>query len=138
MSRGRIEKALSGFYYVNTGAETLQCRARGKFRREGVSPLVGDRVEVRELGGGEGFVEAIEERRNVFSRPAAANIDQLVILCSQAPPVTDPYLVDKVTVVALYQGIQPVILLSKADLSAGPAADGLRPTGNIIISAHAL
>ena len=39
MSRGRIEKALSGFYYVNTGAETLQCRARGKFRREGVSPL---------------------------------------------------------------------------------------------------
>ena len=80
MSRGRIEKALSGFYYVNTGAETLQCRARGKFRREGVSPLVGDRVEVRELGGGEGFVEAIEERRNVFSRPAAANIDQLVLI----------------------------------------------------------
>ena len=74
MSRGRIEKALSGFYYVNTGAETLQCRARGKFRREGVSPLVGDRVEVRELGGGEGLVEAIEERRNVFSRPAAANM----------------------------------------------------------------
>ena len=42
MSRGRIEKALSGFYYVNTGAEVLQCRARGKFRREGLSPLVGD------------------------------------------------------------------------------------------------
>ena len=59
MSRGRIEKALSGFYYVNTGAETLQCRARGKFRREGVSPLVGDRVEVREQRGGEGFEENI-------------------------------------------------------------------------------
>ena len=54
MIRGRIEKALSGFYYVNTGAETLQCRARGKFRREGLSPLVGDWVQVRELGGGEG------------------------------------------------------------------------------------
>ena len=51
MSRGRIEKALSGFYYVNTGAETLQCRARGKFRREGMSPLVGDWVQVRDLGG---------------------------------------------------------------------------------------
>ncbi|MFQ9053475.1 MAG: hypothetical protein ACLR5H_10285 [Oscillospiraceae bacterium] len=41
MIRGRIEKALSGFYYVNTGAETLQCRARGKFRREGLSPWWG-------------------------------------------------------------------------------------------------
>ena len=46
---GRIQKALSGFYYVNTGAEVLTCRARGKFRKEGVSPLVGDQVEVREL-----------------------------------------------------------------------------------------
>ena len=53
MSRGRIEKALSGFYYVNTGGEVLRCRARGKFRREGLSPLVGDWVEVRELGGGD-------------------------------------------------------------------------------------
>ena len=75
MSRGRIEKALSGFYYVNTGGEVLRCRARGKFRREGLSPLVGDWVEVRELGGGEGFVEAVEPRKNVFLRPAAANID---------------------------------------------------------------
>ena len=70
--KGRIEKALSGFYYVNTGTETLQCRARGRFRREGLSPLVGDWVQVRELGGGEGFVEAIEPRRNAFDRPAAA------------------------------------------------------------------
>ena len=52
MTQGRIQKALSGFYYVNTGSELLTCRARGKFRKEGVSPLVGDRVEVRELGGG--------------------------------------------------------------------------------------
>ena len=61
---GRIQKALSGFYYVNTGAEVLTCRARGKFRKEGVSPLVGDRVEVRELGSGEGVVEAILPRKN--------------------------------------------------------------------------
>ena len=49
MSRGRIEKALSGFYYVNTGDAVLQCRARGKFRREGLSPLVGDWVQVLSL-----------------------------------------------------------------------------------------
>ena len=116
MSRGRIEKALSGFYYVNTGAETLQCRARGKFRREGVSPLVGDRVEVRELGGGEGFVEAIEERRNVFSRPAAANIDQLVILASAAIPVTEPYLIDRIVSIAALKGCDVLLCLNKCDL----------------------
>ena len=116
MSRGRIEKALSGFYYVNTGAETLQCRARGKFRREGMSPLVGDWVQVRDLGVGEGFVEAVEPRRNVFSRPAAANIDQLVILASAAIPVTDPYLIDRISAIATLKGCQVLVVLNKCDL----------------------
>ena len=125
MSRGRIEKALSGFYYVNTGAETLQCRARGKFRREGVSPLVGDRVEVRELGGGEGFVEAIEERRNVFSRPAAANIDQLVILASAAIPVTEPYLIDRIASIAALKGCDVLLCLNKCDLDPAEVLYGI-------------
>ena len=85
MSKGRIQKALRGFYYVDTGSELLTCRARGKFRREGVSPLVGDWVEVRELGSGEGFVEQICPRKNAFARPAVANIDQLVVPCRAIP-----------------------------------------------------
>ena len=116
MSRGRIEKALSGFYYVNTGTEILQCRARGKFRKEGTSPLVGDWVEVRELGNGEGFVEAIEPRKNVFSRPSAANIDQLVIIASGAIPVTDPYLVDRISAIAALKGCEVLVCLNKCDL----------------------
>ena len=116
MSRGRIEKALSGFYYVNTGAEILQCRARGKFRKEGTSPLVGDWVEVRELGNGEGFVESIEPRKNVFSRPSAANIDQLVIIASGAIPVTDPYLVDRISAIAALKGCEVLVCLNKCDL----------------------
>ena len=116
MSRGRIEKALSGFYYVNIGSEVLQCRARGKFRREGMSPLVGDWVEVRELGNGEGFVEAVETRKNVFSRPAAANIDQLVIVASGAIPVTDPYLIDRISAIAALKGCRVLVVLNKCDL----------------------
>lgn len=116
MSRGRIEKALSGFYYVNTGSETLQCRARGKFRKEGVSPLVGDWVEVRELGNGEGFLEKIELRKNVFSRPAAANIDQLVILASGAIPVTEPFLIDRIAAIAVLKGAEILLVLNKCDL----------------------
>ena len=92
--RGRIKKALSGFYYVDTGEEVVTCRARGRFRKEGVSPLVGDRVEIT-VSGTEGMVDAIEPRRNVFSRPAVANIDQLVIVASNAIPQTDPYLIDR-------------------------------------------
>lgn len=116
MAKGRIQKALSGFYYVNTGAEVLTCRARGKFRKTGQSPLVGDWVEVRELGGGEGFVEEILPRRNAFARPAVANIDQLVIIASGATPRTDPFLIDRVTAIAALKDCGVVIVLNKCDL----------------------
>jgi ribosome small subunit-dependent GTPase A len=95
----------------------LQCRARGKFRREGMSPLVGDWVQVRDLGVGEGFVEAVEPRRNVFSRPAAANVDQLVILASAAIPVTEPYLIDRISAIAALKGCQVLLCLNKCDLN---------------------
>ena len=116
MTEGRIQKALSGFYYVDTGREVLTCRARGKFRKEGISPLVGDRVEVRELGNGEGFVEKILPRRNEFARPAVANIDQLVVIASGAVPRTDPYLIDRVAAIAALKGCQVVVVLNKCDL----------------------
>ena len=116
MIEGRIQKALSGFYYVDTGSEVLTCRARGKFRKDGVSPLVGDRVEVRELGNGEGFVERICPRKNAFARPAVANIDQLVIIGSGAIPRTDPFLIDRVAAIAALKGCEAIILLNKCDL----------------------
>ena len=125
MSRGRIEKALSGFYYVNTGSEVLQCRARGKFRKEGMSPLVGDWVEIQELGSGEGVVQAIELRRNQFQRPAAANVDQLVIIASAAIPVTDPYLIDRISAIAVLKGCQVLVVLNKCDLDSADELYGI-------------
>ena len=116
MSVGRIQKALSGFYYVDIGSEVLTCRARGKFRKEGVSPLVGDRVEVIELGNGEGVVDKILPRRNFFTRPAVANIDQLVVIGSGAIPKTDPFLIDRVAAIAALKNCDVIILLNKCDL----------------------
>ena len=116
MSRGRIEKALSGFYYVNTGSGIIRCRARGKFRKEGMSPLVGDWVEIQELGGGEGVVQTIEPRTSQFQRPAAANVDQLVVIASAAIPVTDPYLIDRISAIATLKGCQVLVVLNKCDL----------------------
>ena len=118
MVEGRIQKALSGFYYVDTGNELLTCRARGKFRKDGISPLVGDRVEVRELGNGEGFLEKILPRRNAFTRPAVANIDQLVVIASGAIPRTDPFLIDRVAAIAALKGCGVIILLNKCDLDS--------------------
>ena len=126
---GLIVKALSGFYYVDTGSGVLECRARGKFRKTGDSPLVGDRVTVR-LEQGKGTVQSILPRRNRFLRPAVANIDALLILASRAIPVTEPFLIDRMTVIALAQGVEPIICVNKTDLEdPTPLAELYRAAG---------
>lgn len=114
---GQIVKALSGFYYVNTGAgEPVPCRGRGKLRHQKLTPLVGDRVEITSLEDGTGMVDAILPRTSQFSRPAVANIDQMVIVCSGAIPVTDPYLIDRMAAMAEWKGCEPLIVFNKCDL----------------------
>ena len=119
---GVILKALSGFYYVDAGrAELVACRARGKFRHQKVTPLVGDRVAITLLDDGSGMVDEIYPRKNEFQRPAVANIDQLIIVASGAIPVTDPFLIDRMTSIAEGRGCEPVICINKCDLA--PADD---------------
>lgn len=119
MSRGRIRKALSGFYYVDVDGVTVTCRARGKFRQEGRSPLVGDWAEIKETGPGEGMVWEIEPRRSAFDRPAVANVDQLVVVASRAVPVTDPFLIDRVSAIAALKDCGVVVCVNKCDLASG-------------------
>ena len=84
---GKIVKALSGFYYVQLpDGRRIECRARGIFRKEHITPLVGDEVTFT-MEGGKGMVEEILPRRNSFVRPAVSNLDALVILASEANPV---------------------------------------------------
>ena len=113
---GIIHKALSGFYYVDCDGESVTCRARGKFRHEKLTPLVGDRVSITRLPDGSGSVDAILPRKNEFHRPAVANIDLLVVVCSGAIPVTDPFLIDRVTAMAERRGCESVICFNKWDL----------------------
>lgn len=116
MSKGRIQKALSGFYYVDSGTEVFQCRARGKLRREGISPLVGDWVEFQPLGDGAGILETVLPRKNSFARPAVANIDQIVVIASGAIPKTDPFLIDRISAIAALKDCATVVVLNKCDL----------------------
>lgn len=114
---GIIVKALSGFYYVASGGEgPIPCRARGKFRHQKITPLVGDRVRITRLEDGGGTVDEIYPRRNQLRRPAVANIDQLVVVASGAVPVTDPFLIDRVVSIAEGQGCESVICINKCDL----------------------
>lgn len=116
---GTIMKALSGFYYVDLAGETVTCRGRGKLRHQKVSPLVGDRVEITLNEDGTGAVETVLPRRNQLKRPAVANIDQLVILCANVNPVSDPYLIDRVCAAAEGNGCEVVIAVNKCDLEPG-------------------
>ena len=114
---GRIVKALSGFYYVDAGAgEPVPCRGRGKLRHQRLSPLVGDQVDITLTQDGKGMVDAVLPRKNQFSRPAVANIEQMVIVCSGAVPVTDPFLIDRMAAMAEWKGCDPLIVFNKCDL----------------------
>ena len=119
MVEGKIVKALSGFYYVQTPHGVLRCRARGKFRLDSLSPLVGDFARAEETEPGSGYLLSILPRRNEFVRPAVANVDAIVILASAVNPVTDPFLVDRVTVIAEHMSCGVVICISKSDLDPG-------------------
>lgn len=113
--QGVIIKALSGFYYVKTESGTVECRARGRFRLDGSSPLVGDRVEISLDANGKGRVDKLLPRKNFFIRPAVANIDLLIAVASEVNPVTDPFLIDRVTAFAEHMGCEVLICINKSD-----------------------
>ena len=117
---GRIIRSISGFYEVRTGAGDITCRARGILRREGNSPLTGDMVEIT-VEKGKGMVERILPRRNRFVRPAVANVDALVVFAANVNPVTEPFLIDRVTAIAGDQGVPVYLCVNKCDLD--PAED---------------
>ncbi len=119
MVEGIIIKALSGFYYVETAAGVVACKARGKFRLDGTSPLVGDRVRLLPDRDGSGRIDAVCERRNFFIRPAVANIDALVFIAANVNPVTDPFLIDRVAVIAQEASCELIVCVNKIDLDAG-------------------
>jgi len=139
MKEGMIVKALSGFYYVQTEDAVIECRARGRFRLEGVSPMVGDRVEIVLDSNGKGTVDSIQERKNSFVRPAVANIDCMVVLACAVNPITDPFLIDRVTALAEYSGCEVIICVNKSDLDTGDRLfDIYKTTGYTVIRTSAV
>lgn len=125
MAEGVIVKALSGFYYVQTDERLLECKARGRFRLDGTSPLVGDRVECSLDAHGKGRIDRVLERRNFFIRPAVANVDALVFVAANTNPVTDPFLIDRVSVIAESAGCELIVCINKTDVDPADELYGI-------------
>lgn len=115
---GRIIRSLSGFYDVALPDGVLTCKARGILRKEGQSPLTGDLAQVTRQGS-HGMVEGILPRTNSFVRPAVANVDALVIFAANVNPITEPFLIDRVTAIAGNKGVESILCVNKTDLDRG-------------------
>ena len=113
---GTIIKALSGFYYVSCDENVYECKARGRFRLDGMSPLVGDKVCFATDSSGKGFIEKVYDRKNSFIRPAVANIDALVFVAANTNPITDPFLIDRVSVIAEEARCELIVCINKVDI----------------------
>ena len=132
--QGQIVKSLAGFYYVDTGKAEYRCRARGIFKKEGVTPLVGDRVLITPQDDEEGVVDEILPRKNEFIRPLVANVDVFVITVATAEPEPNPEIIDRFLVTAELADADACLCVNKDDLESARAKriadvyNGLYPT----------
>ncbi|SCH13093.1 ribosome small subunit-dependent GTPase A [Romboutsia sp. Marseille-P6047] len=118
MLQGKIIKGIGGFYYVDTEKGIYECRARGIFRKQKVTPLVGDRVEISIVDEEtkKGVVEEIDKRDTELIRPPIANVDKALIVFAVKNPKPHLSLLDRFIVLAEKEGLEIVIVLTKADL----------------------
>lgn len=113
---GKILKGIGGFYYIETADAVYECKARGVFRKQKITPLVGDDVTITIRSNGENTIDSIHPRKNFLVRPPVANIEQLFILSAACNPSPNLFLIDKMTAIAINKGIEPIIVFTKCDL----------------------
>lgn len=124
MPNGIIMHSISGFYYVEAAGFVYECKAKGTFRKEKISPLTGDYVQFTP-DGDKGFITSVAPRKNFLVRPPVANLDRLFIVASADKPKPNLYVIDKLTAFSVYHQIEPVIVFSKTDLADVSAYVGI-------------
>lgn len=127
MTQGTILKGIGGFYTVQDAEGNLHtCKARGRLRKQGQKPMVGDAVRILEqVGQQDGCIEEILPRKNAFVRPAVANVDQLVLVLSASWPPPDLLLYDKLWLAATSRGVAVAYCVNKCDMAAPQAVAAL-------------
>ena len=117
MQKGIIIRGIGGFYYVLSDGNVYECKARGVFRKEKITPMVGDNVCI-EVKNGKGSITEIMPRKNSLVRPPVANIDTLCLVIAAAAPEPNLRLIDKMLVYAEKSSINAVICINKTDLGS--------------------
>ncbi len=122
MVQGTIIKGIAGFYYVEVEQSIYECKARGKFRKDSIVPLIGDNVLItllEEENSGDRYptaaIEEIMERKNSLVRPPVANVDQAIVVFSVTYPVLHLDLLDRFLLIIEKENIKPFIVLNKID-----------------------
>lgn len=119
---GIILKGVGGFYSVEAADAVYVCKARGAFRKQGLTPLAGDRVRITVYDGdAENTIDEIEPRKNYLMRPPVANIDNLVIVVSTTSPRPSTLVLDKLIAIAEHKDIEPIVVFTKTDLESADA-----------------
>lgn len=118
MQQGRIIKGIGGFYYVSTDLGLIECKPRGIFRKNGLIPLVGDKVTFSLIRGSDkqGVIEKILPRESLLLRPSVANVNQCVIVSSINRPKPDLLLLDRLLVLVQVNGLGAIVCFNKMDL----------------------
>lgn len=117
MQQGRIVRGIAGFYYVKLDdGSIVECKARGKFRRDKLSPIVGDNVIVEKIDDEKGVIDSILPRKNELIRPQVSNIDQAILIFALKDPDISLEVLDRVLVLTEYNNIEAVICFNKCDL----------------------
>lgn len=114
--QGTIIKGIGGFYYVKASQNVYECRARGVFRKQRITPAIGDIVEI-EADGEKGSIVDILDRRSYLVRPPVANIDTMLLVSAASSPEPNLFLMDKMLVNAEISHISPVVCINKTDLA---------------------
>lgn len=118
--QGTIVKGIAGFYYVLAGEgddrKVYECKARGIFRKDGVTPLAGDRVLMSVQEDGSGSVDEILPRINVFDRPPVANVETMILVAAAREPEPNFPLLDRFCVMAEQKNCRIAVCVNKADI----------------------
>lgn len=116
--QGLIIENISNLYKIKAEKGIYEANARGKFKKEEITPVVGDKVELQILDeeNKKAVIEEIQERTTYIKRPKMSNITQLILVVSSKNPKPDLLLLDKQLAFAEFLGIKPIIVLNKTDL----------------------
>lgn len=133
MLKGKIIKGIGGLYFVDTDKGVLECSVRGIFRKNKITPTVGDYVEISLLDNNSGVIENILERKNILIRPRVANIDCAVITFAIKSPNINIDLLDRFLILAESQNIENIVIcINKFDLANEDDIDLLKNVYNNI------